>query len=596
MTVKFLRRRWQKIFAVVLLIFLFLTTVVAYYINRYWSPILANELRSTVLNSTDSLYQASFTDADLHIVQGKLVVFNLTIKPDQAVYQRRLKAGLAPNNLFSLKVKRIVFSNIHPLKLYFHQQLDIGKIVLSAPDLQLSYQLNHKKDITVTHPMSAWQRIQPMFRSIHIGQVMLNDVKFKYKDYSGNKLDISELKEINVLGKDLLIDSVTQKDTSRFYCFKDVQVEVNNFARPSDNGLYRYTIKQLLYSTLTSQLQAYGVGLVPAADSVFIKRNVRTWFTFNTDTLELSHFNFLKYNKYRMLNAANLTFRRGNFIVSTNPATKPPKGNRLLTFPNVAVHLLHNDLTLDTVDLNNINITYRGHGKKSHKQGMLSFNNTNGSIYNITNNEAALARNNTMKLQLSSRLMDSGPMEADMTFNLTDSARSYTYKGTVGLMDLEDLNKATMPFGLVKITSGWLDQLSFDIKANRYVSQGNVSFLYHDLKIHVLKIDTATHQYRHRAIVSLLANALIVKRNNPDRIGYIPRTYEVKYVSQPDTAFFKSVWKTLAIGIKSAAGYNETVEKEVKQRIAQHAADKKKKERKKAIRIKRRANHKHRKR
>ena len=78
MAIKFLEHKWQKALAVVLLIFLFLITVVAYFVNRYWSPILADKVRSTVLTGTDSLYHADFTDADLHIVQGKLVIHNLT--------------------------------------------------------------------------------------------------------------------------------------------------------------------------------------------------------------------------------------------------------------------------------------------------------------------------------------------------------------------------------------------------------------------------------------------------------------------------------------------------------------------------------------
>ncbi|MFD1258508.1 hypothetical protein ACFQ3S_17005 [Mucilaginibacter terrae] len=588
MAIKFLEHRWQKVLAIVLLVFLFVITVVAYFVNRYWSPILADKVRSTVLTSTDSLYHADFTDADLHIVQGKLVIHNLTLKPDSAVYQRRLRMGTAPNNLYTLKVKRIVFKRIHPLKLYYHKQLDIGQIILSEPELQVSYQLNQKAD-TSQYQVNAWQRIKSILKSAHIGEVMLNDVKFMYKDYSGNKLNISELKEMNLLAKDLLIDSTTQTDASRLFYFKDIQLELNNFSRPTDNGLYTYKIKQLLYSTLTSKLYATGVGLIPAADSLFLKRKIRTWFSFDTDTLKLNGFDFKKYNKFRLLNAGHLLLKRGNFTVFTNPGAQAKKGDRLITFPNVAIQQLKSKFTLDTVELNRIHITYKGYGRKSHKQGIISYNNTRGHIYNITNEPDALKKNNITRVHLNSYLMDAGPLEAEFTFNLTDSARSYTYKGWVGTMDLEMLNKAVIPFGLVEIKSGWLDKLSFDFKADRYAAKGKVSFLYHNLKVHILKMDTVTQKYRHRAIASLLANALIVKRNNPDEPGDEPRTFNINYVRQPDTPFFKSVWKTLGIGIKASAGYDDATEKEVKQHIARHLADKERRRVNKALRQKRRA-------
>ena len=584
---KYLKHKWQKILAAVLLVFLLLVTVVAYFVNRHWSPILADRVRNAVLAGSDSLYHANFSDAELHIVQSKLVIHNLTLTPNQTVYKRLLKAGIAPNNLYTIKVKRLVFKNIHPLKLYYNRQLDIGQIILSAPELQVSYTLNRKSDNTIKGP-NAWHRIKAMLKSVHVKEVLLNDVKFTYKDYSGNELDISEFKEMNLTGKELLIDSTTQTDSLRFYYFKDIQAEINNFTRPSDNGLYDYKIKQLQYSTLTSKLKAFGIGLFPKPDSVFKNRGVRTWFHFNTDTLQLNGFDFKTYNKYRLLHATHLLLKRGNLTVFANPAGKSRKGDRLPTFPNVAIHQLKNDFTLDTVQLSRVHITYKGYGKKSHRQGVVSFNNTNGYIYNITNNAVNLKRNHITHVTLNSSLMDSAPMQVDFDFNLTDSARSYAYKGNIGPMDMGKLNKAVMPFALVKLTSGELDQLSFDIKANRRVSKGKVTLLYHDLKIHVLRMDTVEDMYRHRGMASLFANALIVKRNNPDKPGGIPRSFNVTYVREPDTAFFKTIWKTLAKGIKASAGYDEAMEKEVKRHIAQRKADKLARADKKALRNSRR--------
>ncbi|WP_345953538.1 hypothetical protein [Mucilaginibacter sp. PAMB04168] len=584
MKLSFLRHTWQKFLAAAFVVFLLMVTVVAYFVNRHWAPILATELRNTVLASSDSLYQADFTDAELHIVQGKVIVHNLTLKPNLSVYNRQLARGIAPNNLYTLKVKRIVFKHIHPLKLYYKRKLDITQIVLSAPELRVSYQLNHQLSKPSQKKISAWQRIKGLLKSVHIGEVMLNDVKLTYQDYSGNKLDISELKEMNLTGKDLLIDSVTQFDSTRFYYFKDVQAELNNFSRPADNGLYTYRINQLQYSTLTSQLKARGVALLPAADSVFFNRHVRTWFQFDADTLNLSGFDFKKYNKVRSLNAARLLIGRSNLTVFSNPEGQSKKGDRLITYPHVAIRQVKSNFKLDTVDLHRIHITYNGYGKKSHKPGYVSFYNTEGRIFNITNDSAALKRNPITLVKLRSYLMESGPVEAEVSFNLTDSAKSFTYKGSVGPMDLEKMNKATMPFGLIKIASGKLDRLSFDFKADRYKTKGKVSFLYHDLKVRILKMDTLADRYRHRTIASILANALVVKRHNPDFLGGTPRETDVTYIRQPDTPFFKTVWKSLAIGIKAGAGYDAATEKMVKQHIAQRIDDKKRRELRRQLR------------
>lgn len=585
-----IKHRLKKTLLSALLVLAILVTIVAFFVNRYWSPILADKVRSTVIDATDSLYSADFTDADLHVIQGKLVIHNLTLQPNIAVYNRRVKMGIAPNNLYKLQVKRIVLKHIHPLIMYYDHKLDIGQIILSVPKLQVTYRRVSNKDITAADRLTAWQRIQPLLKSIHIKQVMLNDVDFTYKDHSGNHLQVSAVKEVNLTGNELRIDSLTQHDKSRFYYFKDVQIELNNLDQPlGKDSLYRLKLKQLKYSTLTSKLQAYGVGITPLADSVFMKRGIRTHYQFNTDTLEVKDFNLKRFNKFREIHANYVLINRGNLLVSANQS-KPPsgKGNRILTFPNAAIHRLENDLKLDTVELQNINITYKGYGRKSHKQGSVSFNGTEGHIINVTNNPQALKDNDSMRIEVISRLMDSAPMHASINFNLTDSARSYSYKGTLGYMELDRLNKATMPFALLKITSGRMDQMDFDIKGNQNVSTGKVKILYHDLKVHLLKMDTVAEAYKHRTLLSLMANALIVKRHNPDFFGAVPRTIDVRYVRQPDTPFFKAIWKTLAQGIKASAGYDAATEKHIKQMIAQRKEDKKNREIKRAQRRQRR--------
>jgi hypothetical protein len=582
-----LQHTWQKILAAVGIMLLLVVTVVAFFVNQYWSPILARQIRSTVLASTDSLYKANFSDADFHIVQGKLVIYNLTLQPDRAIYQKRLQQGTAPNNLYTLRVKRIVFRKMHPLKLYFSRKLDISQIVLSEPELRVHYQYNRHRDASSRSNKTAWQRIKGTLRSLQIREVLLNDVKLMYNDYSGNRLDISRLKEMNLTGKDLLIDSVTQFDEKRFYYFKDIQLELNNFSSRSGNGLYTYRVKQLQYSALSQQLKAYQVALLPAPDSVFAQRKIRTWFMFDADTVEASRFDFKKYNKYRFAQASNVLLSRGNFNVYSNPKGKSRRGNRVVTFPQVAIQKLKAHLQLDTITLKRIHFTYNGYGKRSHKKGSLSFNNTEGRIYNITNDSLALTRNNHTRLQLRTYLMDAGPLDVNFDFNLTDSARSFAYRGRIGAMDMEKLNKATMPFGLVKIASGHLDQLHFDFKANQYEANGKVGFLYHDLRVRILKADTIADRYKRRTIASLMANALVVKHNNPDKPGAAPRLVDVKYVRQPDTPFFKTIWKSLSIGIKSSAGYDPVTEKKVKQQIAQHRADKQRRQAKREMRRRR---------
>jgi hypothetical protein len=58
--------------------------------------------------------------------------------------------------------------------------------------MQVSYHINHTKDTVVKDRRTLWQKISKSLKLIHVNEIFLNDVKFKYKDYSGEKVAVSE--------------------------------------------------------------------------------------------------------------------------------------------------------------------------------------------------------------------------------------------------------------------------------------------------------------------------------------------------------------------------------------------------------------------
>ena len=589
MAVDFLKHKWQKRLLTFFLIFVGLILILSFLINLYWSPILAKKVRNVVLTSSDGLYKIDFSDAKLHIIRGEIDIYNIVLKPDTAVYNQRVKDHLAPNNLVELHVKRLILSHIHPFRLYFHHKLDIGQIILSQPELDVSYQLNHSKDTVTKDHRTIWQKMSKSLRSIHIGEISLSDVKFKYNDYSGNKLAISELKEMNLNATDLLIDSATQTDKSRLLYCRDIVAELNNYSGHSPNGLYSYKIKSLRLSTRTSKLNVVGLDLHPIKTSVFFEKSEKDRFDAHLDSLQISNFDYLTFHKYRLINASHLILSRGSLSLFNNPNKKPATTDKEKTYPNFGLKEIRADLNIDTIDVSHINVSYTEIGKKSQKAGTITFNNSSGRFLNVTNNKAALQKNNIATVNLSSYFMNRSKLNVRLTFNLTDENLPFTYKGDLGPMDLSVLNPAIMPLGLIKINSGKLVRYEFDITGDNSVSKGKISLLYNDLKVTVLKADTVNDKLKHMTIASLYANLLILKHDNPDKPGEIPRSFYVTYNRPKDYTFFKNIWHTLLTGIKPCVGLDEKMQKDVKNKMADMAIKKQQHEIKKAQRQQRRA-------
>jgi len=593
MALKILKHKRHRVAVTVLLILTGFILILGFFINLYWSPILAGKVKDVVLKSSDSLYNVDFSSAELHVLRGTIVIFNITLKPDTAIYNRRKRQRLAPNNLIELHVKRLTLSHIHPFKLYFQHKLEIGEIVLNNPELNVSYQLNHTKDTLLKDNRTAWQKISKSLHSIHVGNIELGDVKFRYEDYSGNKVAVSELKEMNLSARDLLIDSATQTDKSRLLYCKDVVLELNNYTAKTASGLYSYKIKSLKLSTFKSQLNVTGFTMQPVKPAVFFGKSQADRFSLRFDSVQLNNFDFLNYHKYRTVSASSLVLSTGAIGVFSNPNRIPDtKTDRVKTFPNVLIHTLNTALRLDTIRIHNINVSYSEYNKKSNQTGAITFNNTSGHFLNVTTNKDALQKNNISTIQLTTYFMNRGKLDALFTFNLTDIDNSFSFKGSLGKMDLQAVNSATMPLAMVKITSGTIQQLTFDIHANRTRARGKVVVLYNDLKVRILKADTAFNNLVQRPIASLFANLFIVKHDNPDVPGGQPRLFDVNYLRPVTTPFFKFTWQTLLSGIKPAIGLDQKTQDATKALVSKQAIKKQNRKIKKEQRIQRRADRK----
>jgi hypothetical protein len=588
MAFKYTKRRWHKITTVALLVLASSILVLAFLVNRYWSPVLANKVKEVVSKSSNGLYTINFSSAELHVIRGSIVFFNITFKPDTAIYNREKKLHLAPNNLVELHVKRLTLSHIHPFMLYFHHKLDIDEITLNNPELNVSYQLNHTKDTVLKDNRTAWQKISKSLRSVHIGSILLGDVKFKYEDYSGNKVAISELKEMDLSARDLLIDSATQTDRSRLLYCKDIIAHLNNYTGKTSSGLYTYKIKSLSLSTLKSQLNVTGLTLKPVGTEKFFNNSPNERFSLRLDSVQLNNFDFLNYHKYRVLSASSMVLNSGAIQIFANPIKHDDSSNKVKTFPNVALYKINSDMKIDTILVHRINVMYSEFNIKSKEIGTISFNNTSGSVLNVTTNKTALQKNNISTAQLTSYFMNRGKLNVSFLFNLIDTENTFRYKGSLGPMDLKFVNPAVMPLAMVKITSGTLKQFSFDIQANRANDQGKVELLYNDVKVSILKPDTNFNNLRKKPIASMFANLFIIKHSNPDFEGGLPRSAYVIYTRKKEIPFFKSMWQTLFSGIKSCVGFDKKTQQTVIEMKNQQIIKKQNRKIKKEERIRKR--------
>jgi len=137
-------------------------------------------------------------------------------------------------------------------------------------------------------------------------------------------MEVSELKQMDLHVNDLLIDSATQTDRSRFLYCRDIATELNNYTGKTPSGLYTYTVKYLKLSSLTSKLNAEGITLEPAKTGVFFDKSANDKYTVHIDSIQLNNFDFLNYHKYRRFSVSSIIIDRGSFSLFSNPTVLLP--------------------------------------------------------------------------------------------------------------------------------------------------------------------------------------------------------------------------------------------------------------------------------
>ena len=183
-------------------------------------------------------------------------------------------------------------------------------------------------------------------------------------------------------------------------------------------------------------------------------------------------------------------------------------------------------------------------------------------------------------------MMGSGKLDVNFKFDLAAKDGAFSYSGVLENMDGKALNRVTKPLGLVRVNSGDIKKLEFNIAANDQLAKGKVSFAYNDLSVALLKRVKGEDRLVKQGLMSFLANALIINSDNPNADG-IFITAPILYQRVDTASFFSFIWKTLFQGIKHSIGLTPQKEKKIKDQIAKFEKMKADRQKRRAERSKR---------
>ena len=560
-------RKWALIGFLILITFI---SGLAIYLNYYWKPIITQRIKETVYQSSDGLYRIDFDNVRMNFVTGRMHILNIRFTPDTLVYNEMKRDSIAPRHLYTVALAELILKRINPWKVYFDKDLEIGSIEIDHPSLELNFtDLKNNNGTLKENKRTAYQRLAPYLKSIKIGDVIFKNADFKYIDHSLNGKNVTALKGLYIKISDLLIDSVSQFDSSRLYYTRDIYAELMGYNTITLDKNYSIQIKEFRASTAGAYVRMNGFRVAPNFGEMEFSRRFKfqkARYTLNIEDVQLNKVDYELLNRERRISASSLILTKANLSIFLNRQIPDSIRNKGMNFPQIALQRFKLNTTVDSVLLQNSRIDYSEYNPGSLRKGIVTFSQINGTIANLTNDSISLIKNKYSDVKLTSLLMDRGRLDVNMKFNLNDPGGAFEFGGRLGNIDAEMLNSAIRPLSLIEIKSGFIDNMIFKGTGSLNGVRGKLTCYYKDLKIALLEINSKTIRLKRKGIASIFANILIIKDDNPSP-GAAVRTSNFLFKRPAHSSFFNMIWKGFAEALLQTIGFDSATQREIKVRL-----------------------------
>jgi hypothetical protein len=571
MVIDFAKKIWiLKWLGAGLLALFLIFSVVSWYYSQKLRPVITHEIKDLVLSTTDSLYHINFSDVRTNVFTGNASLFDVEIIPDTGVLRRLIARHHAPNNIYTIKVKKLSVRGFHPIRLFKNKKLNVELLLLENPSIIMANkQLPFNENKAPGSRTSPYAYISKYLKELRVKNISFRNIRFKYVNNNLAVPETDSLVNLNVTLKDWLIDAGSATDPKRMYLLKDIILNIQDYAWASPDSLYHIRLNRLDFKASTGRIRIDQFALVPRYSEMEfgqVAGYAKDRFNISLNDISLSGINFPLYLKKQELVAREMNINNGFVAVFNNNMLPSGKQEKTGKFPHQLLQTVKGLITVKKLSLDKINISYAEYDRDSREKGTITFDNTSGVISNVTNAPAFKRKNPIMMARLHSSFMSQGNMDVNFRFDLNAADGAFAYSGVLKNMDGKALNKMTRPLGMVQLRSGYIDELSFRLQANNQQARGKLNFKYERLGVNLLKREEGREHLVKQGWLSFLANNLVLNTSNPDRNGKFVSA-DINYKKEPSSSFFSYLYKTLFQGIKNSIGLTDTKEQEIKEQV-----------------------------
>lgn len=560
--------------------------------NKMLGAALQNVFESS---QVADVYELSFDNLRVNPIDGNISVLDVT-------FQRKenpRKAYPYINSGITLKTDKLILENVDILLLLKSNKLNLEKVAIIRPDLELDvnghnpifFPFQESPDsasvsgnkLPDSYFLAAFELRDATFRLINSARkrkFSIENFSISFKDVLLDKNDHEDLfflKEMEIslekftgaMEEDpvqllsfsdfkIKFDSVNAKknlDTLIFE-FRDFSSEVNSLDILTRDSIFHITMSSFDLSYQDQSILLEKLSFKPNFSNAVIQKNYRfqhTQFSGTVGKIAIDGVNFDSLIHANKLFVEEVVLDSISALIYKDNT----KAKDLKHFPEYlgqSIMRITNPVRIKTLKATNINLT----NEERKPDGSLARVNVNRGTLEATN-ITNLAPKETLNLKSDAYLEDKVAFRLDLDFSYSQT--QFTFSGILKKFELAQINPIMEAYTPAKFTAGIADEIKFSGIARRTSSTGNLTFLYHDLKVSLELEDKAKWK---SDLVTFGANTAL-NTNNPSSPNTPPR--EVKFQADRDMnrGFVNLIIKSILDGMKETMNLSKENRKDFNQ-------------------------------
>ena len=543
-------RRGRAIMGGIFMVLVITVILTIVYWNAIKKQLIRDHVKLKVREKTERLYNIHYSNMELDEVGGNLSIANLTLQYDSARYLKLKGKKEEPPMLFRIEIPSITVTGIQTPKALLTQEIVGTKLQINRPVIEILYTHGGKNANRRVPPGEVYKQILGELERIKIDTLLIVDAQIITKNMQTGKQEL-QLTDTDMELRDVAIDSVTSRDSSRILFSKQLFVSCSALLWSSPDQLYTYKVDNINMHSAYQQINAERFRIIPAlSETEFAAKKAMQTDRFNIDIEQISfhRINFQHLMREELI-ADSLMIGSASFKIYRDMTMPPDSSSKIGTYPHQRVVEIPFPLEIKKMIVSNSFVEYKEKGRLLQKIGKVTFGNVNAVVSNVTNKKQSPQK--IMTADIYARFLNKFPVQTLWTFYLFNTKGRFDIKGHLGALNATALNAIIEPLGGARVKEGRIRDLEFNFKGYDYGMDGTVKLLYDDLKVALLKKDKDTKALKEKKLLSWGAN-MFIKDANPSK-GEAPGIVDVHFDRVINRSIFHLSWKTLFDGVKETA-------------------------------------------